>query len=114
MVNILGQRVSVGVAVVLGCVCLFPGHAFQRPGPQTSVGDANFREANLFSAELQEISVAGAKFEGARFGQTTIGAVDFSGACGLADVVHVAPSVIWLGHTGDDCRGISTSTRSGS
>jgi len=59
-----------------------------------NVGDADLREANLFSAELQEVRVTGARFEGARFGQTTIGAVDLSGARGLADVVHVAPSVI--------------------
>jgi len=56
--------------------------------------NASLREANLVSAELQGVSVTGADFAGARFGMTSLGDVDLSGAINLELAVHYRPSSI--------------------
>lgn len=61
---------------------------------EANLRNASFKNSNLISAELQSVQVAGADFSGARFGRTSIGDVDLSGAFNLDQAVHYRPSSI--------------------
>lgn len=70
------------------------GNFYSTRFEEADLSGADLRLANLNTAELLYTRLRDANVAGARFGRTILGGVDLSEIAGLADAVHVSPSII--------------------